>query len=119
VSVVLDTLPMSGGTSCVIPMWMGVPVITIAGPKHAHRFGAAMVTHAGLPELAARDEEDYLRIAARLANDPKRLASLRLTLRDTVRCSNLMDARGRAADVEAAYRDMWRRWCDGKTGMTT
>ena len=113
VDVVLDTLPMTGGLSCVIPLWMGVPVITMVGPNNNHRFGAAMVTHAGMAEFSADNPEDYLRIASDLVNDPERLASLRRTMRDTMRGSHLMDARGHVAAVEAAYRKMWRKWCEG------
>jgi len=113
IDVVLDSMPMTGGLSCLIPLWMGVPVVTRGGDFHAHRFGPAMVTYSGLPELAASSLDDYLDIAAGLAQDRERLASLRHTLRDTMKASPICDAGGFAADIEAAYRTMWRTWCDG------
>ena len=113
VDVVLDTLPMSGGSSCIIPLWMGVPVITMAGPYYGHRYGSAMVTLADMADFSAEDPEDYLRIASDLANDPERRTSLRHTMRDTIKASHILDARGCAADIEAAYRKMWRAWCEG------
>lgn len=118
VDVVLDTLPMTGGTSCFIPLWMGVPVITMAGTHYGHRSGSAIVTHTGMAEFSAHDPEDYLRIASDLANDPERLTSLRRTLRDTIRSSHILDARGHAAEVEAAYRKIWRQWCERKIEKT-
>ena len=36
-------------------------------------------------------------------------------LRDTIKASHLMDARGHAVEVEAAFRKMWRKWCAGVT----
>jgi predicted O-linked N-acetylglucosamine transferase (SPINDLY family) len=65
----------------------------------------------GLPELIARDEDEYVAIAVTLANNLPRLAELRRTLRERMKASPLMDAPRFARNVEAAYRDVWRRWC--------
>ncbi|NQU57053.1 MAG: tetratricopeptide repeat protein [Rhodospirillales bacterium] len=111
VDVVLDTLPMSGGTSSLIPLWMGVPVISMTGNYYCHRNGSSMISHAGMAELTTQNPEDYLRIACDLINDRQRLNSLRATLRETIKSSPAMDGQGRAADLEAAYRSMWRKWC--------
>ena len=64
-----------------------------------------------LNRLAADSEEDYVRIAAELAHDLPRLRALRATMRERMRGSALMDAPRFARHVEAAYREMWRRWC--------
>ncbi len=112
VDVVLDTLPISGALSCLIPLWMGVPVLTMVGPNNTHRFGSAMVTHAGMAEFSADHPEEYLNIASDQINDPERLAALRRTMRDTIRASHIMDVREHAASVEDALRKMWRTWCE-------
>ena len=65
----------------------------------------------GLPELVAETPEQFVRIAAELASDLPRLSELRATLRDRMQDSPLMDAPRFARNVEAAYREMWRRWC--------
>lgn len=64
-----------------------------------------------MAELVANDVEDYVRIALELARDVPRLAGLRATLRERTQGSPLMDAPRFARHVEAAYRAMWRRWC--------
>ena len=51
------------------------------------------------------------RIAAELAADLPRLSGLRKTLRQRMQASPLMDAPRFARNIEAAYREMWRRWC--------
>jgi predicted O-linked N-acetylglucosamine transferase (SPINDLY family) len=69
------------------------------------------LSNVGLPELVAQDGPQYVQIAAALARDLPRLSQLRATLRDRMQQSPLMDAPRFARNVEAAYRDMWRRWC--------
>lgn len=114
IHMVLDTLPFSGGSSALIPLWMGVPVVTMTGDSGSSRFGAATVTHAGFPEFCADTREGYLGFIRELANDPSRMGELRRGMRDTIRASDIMDARARAADVESAYRKIWHEWCENK-----
>ena len=111
VDLALDTFPYLGTTTTCEALWMGVPVITLAGQTHASRVGVSLLTNAGLPELIAQDADDYLRLAVQLATDPTRLADLRATLRDRMAASPLMDAPRFARNLEAAYREMWRKWC--------
>ena len=70
-----------------------------------------MAPNAGLPELVARSEQEYLNVAVELAGDLPRLAGLRAELRSRMEGSLLMDAPRFARSIEAAYRTMWRRWC--------
>jgi predicted O-linked N-acetylglucosamine transferase (SPINDLY family) len=73
--------------------------------------GVSLLTHAGLPECVAESEEEYVRLAVELAHDRPRLARLRGTLRERLAASRLMDAPRFARDMEAAWREMWGRWC--------
>jgi predicted O-linked N-acetylglucosamine transferase (SPINDLY family) len=75
-------------------------------------FRERRVMNLGLPELVASSPEEYVRIAAELARDLPRLSDLRTNLRERMRASPLMDAPRFARSVEAAYREMWRRWCE-------
>jgi predicted O-linked N-acetylglucosamine transferase (SPINDLY family) len=109
--VALDTYPYHGTTTTCEALWMGVPVVTLAGRVHASRVGVSLLTAAGLPELIAPDENAYLRIAAELAADRGRLASMRGGLRDRLRASTLCDAPAYTRRVEGALREMWRAWC--------
>jgi predicted O-linked N-acetylglucosamine transferase (SPINDLY family) len=90
---------------------MGVPVIALAGGTVVGRAGVSQLTNLGLPELIARTPQQYVQIAADLANDLPRLGELRRTLRARMEASPLMDAPRFARNVEAAYRQMWRNWC--------
>jgi predicted O-linked N-acetylglucosamine transferase (SPINDLY family) len=110
--VALDTFPYHGTKTTCEALWMGVPVVTLAGKTHASRVGVSLLTNIGLPELIARSPEEYVRLAAELAGDPPRLSHLRNTLRQRMEASPLMDAPRFARDIEAAYRAMWRKWCE-------
>lgn len=111
VDVCLDPFPYAGTTTTCEALWMGVPVVTLAGEAHAGRVGVSLLTNAGLPELIAPNEDAYVAITSALAADTARLDDLRRTLRDRLRSSALMDAPAHAARFGAALRECWRRWC--------
>jgi protein O-GlcNAc transferase len=73
--------------------------------------GVSLLNSVGLTDLVARDEDEYVSIAAWLASDVPRLIELRGRLREKMKGSALMDAPRFARNLEAAYRDVWRRWC--------
>jgi predicted O-linked N-acetylglucosamine transferase (SPINDLY family) len=108
VDVALDSLPYGGGTTTCEALWMGAPVVTLAGRHFFERMGASILGSAGLPELVAASEDDYVRIAVDLAADLPALAGLRAGLRKRLAASRLCDAPAHARALEAAYRRMWR-----------
>jgi protein O-GlcNAc transferase len=70
------------------------------------------LSNLGLAELAGRTPDEFVRIAVELASDLPRLQQLRSTLRARMEQSPLMDAPKFARNIEAAYRQMWRTWCE-------
>ena len=113
--IVLDTAPYNGHTTSLDTLWMGVPVVSLAGKTPVSRAGLSQLTNLGLPELVAHSEKDYVRIAVELAGNLPRLAELRSTLRHRMETSVLMDAPRFARQVEQAYREMWQSWCSGES----
>ena len=112
IDIALDTLPYNSHSSALEGFWMGVPIVTLVGQTVVGRGGLSLLRTLGLPELIAETPEQYVEIAATLARDLPRLSTLRSTLRERLRSSPLMDAPRFARNIEAAYRQMWRRWCD-------
>ncbi len=115
VDIVLDAFPYNGTTTSLHDLWMGLPVVALAGTFHASRVGVSLLTNLGLPELIAQTPADYVRIARDLAADRPRLSALRAGLRERLRASPLMDAARFTRNLEAAYRKIWREWCEQKT----
>ena len=113
VDVVLDTFPHAGGTTTCDALYMGVPVVTLAGETAIGRGGVSILSNVGLGEMIAGTREEYVRKAVALAGDAARLAELRGTLRGRMEKSALMDATRFAGNMERIYRQMWKAWCKG------
>ncbi len=109
VDIALDSFPYTGQTTTCDCLWMGVPVVTLAGDTHVSRVCAGILMRVGLEELVASDIEEYVRIAVRTASGLGALASLRKGLRRRVRASTLLNGERLAREVEAAYRWMWQQ----------
>jgi predicted O-linked N-acetylglucosamine transferase (SPINDLY family) len=117
--IALDTFPYHGTTTTCEALWMGVPVVTLAGQTHVSRVGVSLLNNAGLPELVAGSEDEYVRIAAELARNIERLAGYRANLRDQMRASRLLDAPSFARDLEGAFRQMWTSWVTSPDSSNT
>lgn len=113
IDIALDTFPYNGTTTSCEALWMGVPVIALAGDRHSARVGECLLNNLGLPELIARDPDDYVRIARELADAPQRLTELRSGMRERMRASTLMDSRAMGCAMGEALRGMWARHCSG------
>jgi predicted O-linked N-acetylglucosamine transferase (SPINDLY family) len=113
IDIALDPWPYNGHMTSCDALWMGVPVVSLVGRTSVARAGLSILTSIGLAELLASSPQQYLDLAVDLAGDRERLAALRGSVRERMRASPLMDAKGFARDVEAVYRDLWRRWCAG------
>lgn len=111
IDVSLDVFPWCGHTTACESLWMGVPVITLRGDRHAGRMTASVLMTLGLADWVADTPADYVTVARRAADDPAALGRLRGTLRDRMARSPLCDGRAWTAGLEDAYRTLWQRWC--------
>lgn len=109
--VALDTFPYPGLTTTCEALWMGVPVVTRQGASPHARSGLSAIHAAGLADLAAANDDDFVRIAVDLARDVERRADLRRTLRAKLEQSALRDEKGFARKFENALRTVWRQRC--------
>ncbi len=110
IDIALDPFPCNGGTTSFDTLWMGVPLISLAGEHFVSRMGVTILTNAGLSELIAQTAEEYIKTASDLANDRERLKKLRRGLREKFSATPAMDQKRFARNMETAYREMWKKW---------
>ncbi len=112
IDIVLDAFPYNGTTTTCEALWSGLPVITLAGAYGAARNSASLLSAVGLEDLIARDQADYVAIAAHLAADIPHLAGLRAGMRQRMLDAGLCDGARFTRDLESLYRLAWQTWCD-------
>lgn len=111
VDIALDSFPYNGTTTTCEALWMGVPVVTLLGARHAGRVGASILSRIGLDNLVATSGDEYICIAENLVRDRERLYRLRKSLRQEMLSSPLLDGTVFARNMETAFRRMWITWC--------
>ena len=112
VDLCLDPFPYNGTTTTCDALWMGVPVVTLAGRTHVARVGLSLVSHLGFPEWGAQTPDTYVAKCRELTRDLPRLAALRLQLREQMRQSPICNAPQFIGHLESAFRTMWKQWCE-------
>jgi predicted O-linked N-acetylglucosamine transferase (SPINDLY family) len=109
----LDSFPWNGHTSTCHSLWMGVPVVSLAGPTAISRAGASVLGNLRLADdWLAGTPADYVRLARQWTENPDGLSKLRNSLRQRMADSPLCDVPKFMRGIESAYRGMWRKWCE-------
>lgn len=109
IDIILDTFPFSGGTTSIDSLWMGVPLLTLAGRSLVSRQGVGILGSVGLVDWIAENEDDYLEKAIEFAGKPQELSLLRASLRERVLLSPLFDGERFARNFESGIAEMWGR----------
>lgn len=107
VDIALDPVPYNGGTTSLQALWMGVPVLTVAGGNFVSRMGASFMQAAGLSDWVAKDDADLVKRAVILSKDRHKLLTLKQGLRQRLQASPAWDIDTYAQDFQAALRKMW------------
>jgi TPR domain/SEC-C domain protein len=117
IDIALDTAPYNGGLTTCEALYMGVPVISLRGRTHGSRFGASILTNAGVRELVAENDINYVRRAVQLAETPKLLEAYHMGLRANMKRSPLMNIEGYMEELETAYQEIWENFCKSNSMM--
>lgn len=112
IDIALDAFPYNGTTTTCEALWMGVPVITLAGIGHLSRVGVSVLTNTGLSDCIATSPEDYINLAVDWAKNPSRLDQQRQNQRQQLLTSPLLDKQRFTRELETTYRWMWHQWCE-------
>ena len=111
IDIALDTFPHAGGMTTLDALWMGVPVVSWPGDLVSSRWAATSLVPLGLSDFLADSEEGYIKLAVAKAADIESLTQLRASLRARMANSEFGNGRRFCRAVEAAYVEMWSRWC--------
>jgi len=103
----LDPFPYNGGVTTGDALWMGVPVLTVAGSNYAARQGLMVNRTLGLHEFTAGSADELPALAKLWKNRLPELAEIRSGLRERLLASPLGDAARYVRNLEAAYRKVW------------
>jgi protein O-GlcNAc transferase len=114
VDIGLDTYPFNGCVTTLESLWMGVPVISLAGHRYVSRMGSTILNNCGLEAFVASGPEQFVAKAAALAGHPDALAGIRMGMRSRILQSPLGNAQAYARHLEEAYLHMWHQWCSSQ-----
>jgi predicted O-linked N-acetylglucosamine transferase (SPINDLY family) len=106
----LDTFPQNGCITTCDGLYMGVPPITLIGPRVVQRTSASILTNCYLTGFIAYSEDDYVALITEWVTDRRNeLAEIRRRARQRLLMSPVCC--GYVEAVESAYRELWREWC--------
>ena len=77
IDIALDTFPYNGVTTSFEAIWMGVPVLTMAGYNFNSRCGESINKNLSMDNLIAKDPDEYISKAIDLANNHDKYLQLR------------------------------------------
>lgn len=103
----LDSYPISGGTTTLHALWMGLPVICMDSDNPMSAASSKTLTGVGLTQCIANNREEFIAKACELINDKEKLLQLRLDTRSYLLKSPLMDYRSRVDDLTNALINAW------------
>ena len=109
----LDTFNVNAHTTASDALWAGLPVLTLPGRGFPARVAASLLTAIGLPELIAKTQEDYERLALDLALAPERLAAVKAKLAANRLTTPLFDTAATTRDLESLFDQAYGRYLSG------
>jgi predicted O-linked N-acetylglucosamine transferase (SPINDLY family) len=107
IDLALDPFPYNGGVSTCDALWMGVPVLTVAGRDYRSRQGLSLLNNVGLPEFVADSPEKLVELASTWSDQRDGLADLRASLREMMQASPITQAENYVRNLESALRAEW------------
>jgi predicted O-linked N-acetylglucosamine transferase (SPINDLY family) len=111
--LMLDSFPYGAHTTTSDALWVGVPVLTLAGETFASRVAGSLLRSVGLAEMITTTRPEYEELAVRLAQRPVELKAIRDKLAANLPSAPLFDTPRLARHIEAAYETMWAAFAEG------
>ena len=113
IDIALDPIPYNGGTTSLQALWMGVPVVALAGGNFVGRMGASFMNTLGHSDWVAYDADEYVEIAVGLAKNCADLRGNRRLFHEQMAASPLCDIKSYVTHFEDLLDEMWVMYCNG------
>ena len=113
--VMLDTAPISGGTTTLHALWMGLPIVTLDAERAVDASSARVLQTAGFGDGVAANEEEYVQKALQWMSDPDYLIQRRKIARPQMQACAFMNYAERTQELEQAFQLMWLNYLNGNT----
>ncbi|MBY0508963.1 MAG: glycosyl transferase, partial [Rhodospirillaceae bacterium] len=110
----LDTAPYGAHTTSSDALWMGVPVVTLAGRGFASRVCGSLVHAAGMAEMICYKPEDFVALAVDLGNNKEKLLAAKQKLQANRDTCVLFDTPLLVSSLEKLYAEMWNDFKNGR-----
>ena len=112
--ILLDTFPYNAHTSCSDALRVNLPVITLRGETFASRVAASLLTSINVTELITENQDDYLKLASKICNDPKYFNEIKSKVMKNKLSSNLFKCEVYTKNIEKAYNIAFKNFVEGK-----
>lgn len=103
IDVALDPIPYGGATTTAEALWMGVPVVSLAGDGMVGRLAASLLIYGKQSNWVAQSLDRYIAIASTLARQGPRGKDQRVILRKAMQRSPLADGPRLSKELEKHF----------------
>ena len=110
----LDTFIYGAGATASNALWMGVPLLTMAGRSYSARMATSLLHSVGLKELITSSKKDYEALAIKLSTDSKQLNVIKEKLIENLYNKPLFNTSSYTKELEDGLEQVFNNYMEGK-----
>ena len=104
----LDTFPINAHTTASDALWVGLPVLTLAGKSMVSRVAGSLLNNINMKELITYNYTDYKNMALKICNDKSYLNTIKSRLQKEKLTSPLFNTKQYTKDLEKIYSKLYQ-----------
>ena len=109
----LDTFIYNAGATASNALWMGLPVLTMAGNSYSARMANSLLNSLGLEELITHSKQDYEDLALKLSTDKERLNNIKVKLKENLSSKPLFNTNLYTENFENGLEEVFNNHITG------
>ena len=103
----LDTFPINAHTTASDALWVGLPVLTLAGKSMVSRVAGSLLNNINMQDLITYNYDDYKNMALKLSNNKTYLNKIKHQLKKDRLTSSLFDTKQYTKNLEDIYSNLY------------